>query len=84
MQGSSLSCRRVQMDKRVTDLFHNIGKRLTGTFLGSPYDWRLPTWERLKRDLWDPQDQRLYTPKSFGWGYSFNLAEVARRFHLRR
>jgi hypothetical protein len=59
-------------------------KKLTGRFLGMPYDWRLPTWARLKHGIWNPQDQRLYTPKSFGWGYSFNLAEAARRLHLRR
>jgi len=72
------------MDKRLADLFHAIGTGLTGQFLGRPYDWRVPTWERLKRDLWDPQDQHLYTPKSFGWGYSLNLAEAARRLHLRQ
>jgi hypothetical protein len=59
-------------------------KKLTGRFLGMHYDWRLPTWERLKRGIWNPPDQRLYTPKSFGWGYSINLAEAARRLRLRR
>jgi hypothetical protein len=56
----------------------------TGKFLGVPYDWRRPTVARVKSRWWNGDDGRIFTPKSFGWGYDVNLAEVARRLHLRR
>ena len=55
----------------------------TGKFLGVPYDWRAPTWERYKSRWWNTKDRRIVMPRAFGWGYDFNLAEVARRLHLR-
>ena len=54
----------------------------TGVFLGLPYDWRAPTWERVKSRLWNAQDRRLLTPKAFGWGFDLNLYQVARRLRL--
>jgi uncharacterized membrane protein len=51
----------------------------TGTFLGMPYDWRRPTMRRIKRRWWNPRDRRLFTPKSFGWGYDINFARLFRR-----
>lgn len=55
----------------------------TGKFLGVPYDWRRPTVARVKSRWWNPDDPRLFTPKSFGWGYDVNLYEAARRLRLR-
>lgn len=55
----------------------------TGTWLGVPFDWRKPTVERVQQRWWNPDDRRLFTPKSFGWGYDINLYEVARRLRLR-
>jgi Family of unknown function (DUF5808) len=51
----------------------------TGKFLGIPYDWRRPTAQRIKQRWWNPRDRRLFTPKSFGWGYDINLARLFRR-----
>ncbi|MFB7721104.1 MULTISPECIES: hypothetical protein [unclassified Nocardia] len=51
-----------------------------GTFLGMPYDWRRPTWERAKARWWNPDEPRFLTPKTYGWGYDFNLYRV---FHRR-
>ena len=51
----------------------------TGTFLGIPYDWRRPTIARLKSRLWNPADPRLFTPKTYGWGFDINFARVFRR-----
>ena len=51
----------------------------TGTFLGVPYDWRRPTVARVKSRWWNPDEPRLFTPKSFGWGYDINLARLLRR-----
>ncbi|RJO72962.1 hypothetical protein D5S18_22020 [Nocardia panacis] len=44
-----------------------------GKTFGVPYDWRRPTWERVKARMWNPDDPRLFTPKSFGWGYDLNF-----------
>ena len=45
----------------------------TGTLLGIPYDWRRPTWRRLKSRIWNPDDRRFFTPRAFGWGYDINF-----------
>jgi uncharacterized membrane protein len=55
----------------------------TGTWLRIPYDWRRPTAARVRDRWWNPTDRRVLTPKSWGWGYSFNFAEIARRLRLR-
>jgi len=60
----------------------NPGK--TGTFLGVPYDWRRPTWERVKSRWWNANDDRVFTPKSFGWGFDINVHAVLRRLRLIR
>jgi hypothetical protein len=51
----------------------------TGKFLGIPYDWRRPTVHRFKSRVWNPDDPRLFTPRSFGWGYDVNFARLLRR-----
>ncbi len=56
----------------------------TGKVAGLPYDWRKPTVERVKSRWWNPNDQRVFTPKAFGWGYDVNLYEVGRRMKLIR
>jgi len=56
----------------------------TGKFLGIPYDWRRPTLERYRLRWWNPRDGRIVTPRAFGWGYDFNLYEIARRLRLLR
>jgi Family of unknown function (DUF5808) len=56
----------------------------TGKFLGVPYDWRRPTAARVKSRWWNVNDRRIFTPKSWGWGFDINFAEIARRLHLRR
>lgn len=56
----------------------------TGKFLGIPYDWRPPTWQRVKQRWWNPNDRRLVTPKTFGWGFDLNLYELAARLRLKK
>jgi hypothetical protein len=48
----------------------------TGRFLGIPYD---PTVVRVKNRWWNPDDPRLFTPRSWGWGFDINLARLFRR-----
>jgi uncharacterized membrane protein len=38
----------------------------------------------VKSRWWNRRDRRIFTPKSWGWGYDVNFYEVARRLHLRR
>jgi hypothetical protein len=56
----------------------------TGRFLGIPYDWRRPTLARVKQRWWNPNDDRIFTPKSYGWGFDINFYSVLRRLHLVR
>ncbi len=48
-----------------------------GHAAGVPYDWRRPTAKRFRARVWNPADRRLWTPKSFGWGYDLNFYWVA-------
>jgi hypothetical protein len=54
-----------------------------GKFLGVPYDWRRPTWQRYKSRWWNPKERRIVMPRAFGWGWDFNVAEILRRLGLR-
>jgi len=38
----------------------------TGKFLKIPYDFRRPTWKRIKERCWNPKDKRIFVPKVFG------------------
>lgn len=51
---------------------------MPGRFLGLPYDWRRPTLQRVRTELWNPRTQRVFVPKSFGWGYGINFAALWR------
>jgi hypothetical protein len=54
-----------------------------GTLAGLvPYDYRSPSWERLRRAMWDPADPRLFKPRSFGVGWDPNLATLGRGLGL--
>lgn len=55
-----------------------------GRCLGLPYDWTPPTPARLRRGVWDPDDPRVFPPKTFGWGYGLNLAALLGRSGARR
>ena len=58
--------------------------RGTRTFLGLPYDWRRPTWARVRERAWNRDDPRLLTPKSYGWGYDINVYELLTRVDIVR
>ena len=52
----------------------------TGTFLGVPYDWRRPSLQRIRDELFNRDEPKFFVPKSYGWGYGINLAApIARR-----
>jgi hypothetical protein len=43
-----------------------------------PYEFRLPTLERIEKRWWNPNDSRIFTEHVFGVGWSINLAQVVR------
>lgn len=44
-----------------------------GKIAGIPYDFRSPTWKRAKQRVWNKKDKRVFTPKSFGIGWTLNF-----------
>jgi hypothetical protein len=53
-----------------------------GRVLGFPYDFRMPTVERLQARIWNPADQRVLVPQVFGVGWTVNLYQLRRRAQL--
>lgn len=47
-----------------------------------PYDFRPPTLGRLKANMWNPDDSRILTDKTFGVGWDVNFGAVARKAGL--
>lgn len=45
-----------------------------GRVLGTvPYDFRVPTAERIRQAYWNPEDPRLFTDRVLGVGWALNL-----------
>ena len=44
-----------------------------GRYGGLPYDWRRPTAARIRSRNWNPDDPRVFPPKSYGWGLTLNF-----------
>ena len=61
----------------------SVSEKGTGKFLGVPYDWRRPTLARAKSRWWNGDDRRVFTPKTYGWGYDVNVREVLRRLGVK-
>jgi hypothetical protein len=38
-----------------------------------PYDFRPPTWQRIRDAYWDPSSERLFSDRVFGVGWAINL-----------
>lgn len=53
-----------------------------GRVLGVPYDFRLPTAERIRTRLWNPDDERIIIPAVIGIGWTVNLYQLKRRAQL--
>ena len=46
----------------------------TGMVFGLvPYDFRPPTWERLRDAYWNTEDPRLFTERPLGVGWAINF-----------
>ncbi len=38
-----------------------------------PYDFRLPTWDRVKETYWNPYEPHVFVPMIFGLGWTVNF-----------
>lgn len=61
-----------------------MARKPQGRFLGLPYNWSRPGPGEAGKGVWDPQDERIFTPKNVGWGYGLNFAALFRRLRRRR
>jgi hypothetical protein len=43
-----------------------------------PYDFRPPTWERIRSAYWNPDSDRLFSDRVFGVGWAVNLHQAKR------
>jgi hypothetical protein len=41
-----------------------------------PYDFRLPTADRLRQRLWAPDDPQVLMPTAFGVGWALNFGRI--------
>jgi len=61
-----------------------MARKPQGRFLGIPYNWSRPTRKDFSRNVWDPDEPRIFTPNNYGWGYTINFAALRRRRKRRR
>ena len=55
-----------------------------GKLLGVvPYDFRMPSIERLRQAYWNPRSPKLFTDRPFGVGWSVNIPTAMRRLGVR-
>ncbi len=54
-----------------------------GRFLGIPYNWQRMSREQVGKGVWDQEEDRILTPKNYGWGYGINFAALLRRITRR-
>ncbi len=53
-----------------------------GKVLGSvPYDFRVPTLDRLREAYWDPESDRVFSDRVFGVGWAVNIPVAARKLN---
>jgi hypothetical protein len=38
-----------------------------------PYDFRPPTWQRIREAYWNPESEHLFSDRVFGVGWAVNL-----------
>lgn len=46
-----------------------------------PYDFRIPTPERVKAAYWDPQSDRVFSDKVVGVGWAVNIPVLMRKLN---
>ena len=43
-----------------------------------PYDFRVPTVERIRERVWDPEGDHIVSPHVFGVGWTLNVGRIVR------
>ncbi len=59
-------------------LLEDSGVRLNGSAIGIPYDFRVPTLQRIKERIWNSNDSRIFTPMAYGAGWTINIPSLFR------
>ena len=59
-----------------------LGRPLSGSLLGIPYNFEPLTPSRVKHTIWNPSSDRLLAPHVYGCGFSLNFHALARRLGL--
>jgi hypothetical protein len=44
-----------------------------------PYDFRLPTFERLREAYWNPESDQIFSEHVFGVGWAVNIPVASRK-----
>ena len=44
-----------------------------------PYDFRVPTLEKLRTSYWDPDSEQIFSEKVVGVGWAVNIPTAARK-----
>ena len=47
-----------------------------------PYDFRIPTIERVKELCWNPDDSRIFTPGVWGIGWTINFYTLLEKMRI--
>lgn len=47
-----------------------------GKIAGIPYDFRIPSVERLRATFWNKDTSQIFLPQAFGIGWSINLYPI--------
>ena len=47
-----------------------------------PYDFRLPTLERLRVSYWNTEDSRIFTPEALGIGWGINFYALLEKMRI--
>lgn len=56
-----------------------------GRLLGLvPYDFRVPSLDRLRQAYWNPRSPKVFTDRPFGVGWSVNIPTLLRRLGVHR
>ena len=43
-----------------------------------PYDFRMPTVERVRERVWDPEGDHIVSPHVFGVGWTLNMGRIVK------
>jgi hypothetical protein len=57
-------------------------RKWTGSVGPVPYDFRIPTLERIKETYWNQYDSRIFLPMVFGIGWTVNFFALLEKCRL--